>query len=393
MLSTLLLFIAAGPVSASLSGSVGPITSYTEKAATKVCNIVDYGASTNDSDMSTALTSAWDDCLTGGLVYIPPGSWSLAVFPELKDGVSNAVQLDGVIHRTGSDGDQMLSFRNCQDFEFFSGNSKGALQGYGYEYLADGDYGPRMMRFQDMGNFSIHGIALIDSPSYYLTLDTVSNGEIYNIIMRGPTTIGATDAIDVWGDNVWVHDIEATNGDECVTVKSPSSNFLIESIYCNLSGGNAIGSLSTGTDVHDITYRHIYANGADPCYVKSSGGNGTVKNILWENVIVRDATYPLAINSNWESTEESADGVFFTNFTYRNWHGYNSENARPIIRMECPSDTPCTDITFDNVNLWSADSSYASEICWNAYGTGKCLRTEEDTLSAYTSSIILTATP
>jgi rhamnogalacturonan hydrolase len=317
MWSTLLFLICAQKASASLSASVGPLTSYASKAATKVCNIVDYGAFQNGSDISSALSSAWSDCAVGGLVYIPPGNWSLASFPLLKNGVSSAVQLDGIIHRTGSDGSNMLAFRNCEDFEFFSGNSKGAIQGNGHEYLADGNYGPRLARFKEMRHFSIHGIALIESPSYYLTLDTVTNGEIYNIIMRGATVLGATDAIDVWGENVWIHDIEATNGDECVTVKSPASSFLIESIYCNLSGGNAIGSLSTGTNISDITYRHIYANWADPCYIKSNGGNGTVQNILWDTVTMRDAAYPLAINSGWQSEDGGGDGVFFKNLTFK----------------------------------------------------------------------------
>ena len=31
--------------------------------------------------------------------------------------------------------------------------------------------------------------------------------------------IGGSDGVDVWGDNYWVHDVEVTNRDECVTVK------------------------------------------------------------------------------------------------------------------------------------------------------------------------------
>lgn len=46
--------------------------------------------------------------------------------------------------------------------------------------------------------------------------------------------------------------------DECVTVKSPSKNILVESIYCNWSGGCAMGSLGSGVEVSDITYRNIY---------------------------------------------------------------------------------------------------------------------------------------
>ncbi|RAK72210.1 pectin lyase-like protein [Aspergillus fijiensis CBS 313.89] len=369
---TFLLF--ALPAAAQLSGAVGPTTSYASKAANKVCNIVDYGGFPgNGTDIGPALSSAWSDCAKGGLVYIPPGNFSMATFPALKDGVSSAVQLDGVVHRTGAEGSTMFSFRNCKDFEFFSGNSRGAIQGYGNEYLSQGEYGPRLMRFQEMSNFSVHGLALVDSPAYYLTLDTVSNGEIYNIIMRGPTVLGGTDAIDVWGENVWIHDVEATNGDECVTVKNPSSNLLVESIYCNLSGGMAIGSLSTGTDIHDIYYRHIYANDADPCFIKYNGGNGTVRNIVWDTVTVRGGAYPLSIDSSWGSAHDG-DGVEITNLTFKNWHGYNSDNARPAIRLQCGSEVPCTDISLENVNMFSEDD-YVVYVCENAYGKGACLET------------------
>lgn len=56
--------------------------------------------------------------------------------------------------------------------------------------------------------------------------------------------IGGSDGIDISGDNHWVHDVEVTNRylrllsyggispfpsrDECVTIKSPASNMLIE---------------------------------------------------------------------------------------------------------------------------------------------------------------------
>ncbi|RAL14232.1 rhamnogalacturonase A precursor [Aspergillus homomorphus CBS 101889] len=364
--------LLALPAAAQLSGAVGPTTSYSSKATYKVCNIVDYGGFPNNgTDIGPALSSAWGDCAKGGLVYIPAGNFSMATFPLLKDGISSAVQLDGVVHRTGAAGSTMFAFRNCKDFEFFSGNSRGAIQGNGNEYLAQDEYGPRLMRFKEMSNFSVHGFALVDSPSYYLTLDTVSNGEIYNIIMRGPTILGGTDAIDVWGENMWIHDVEATNGDECVTVKNPSSNFLIESIYCNLSGGMAIGSLSTGTDIHDIYYRHIYANDADPCFIKYNGGSGTVRNIIWDTITVRGGVYPLSIDSSWGSAHDGA-GVEVTNLTFKNWHGYSQDNARPAIRLQCGSEVPCTDISLENVNLFSEDD-YVVYKCENAYGKGACM--------------------
>lgn len=77
-------------------------------------------------------------------------------------------------------------------------------------------------------------------------VDRCTNGEVYNMAIRGGNE-GGLDGIDVWGSNIWVHDVMVTNKDECVTVKSPASDILVENIYCNWSGGKKIPlPLSTG---------------------------------------------------------------------------------------------------------------------------------------------------
>jgi len=145
----------------------------------------------------------------------------------------------------------MIFIEHTTDFEFYSSTSKGAVQGYGYVFHAAGTYGPRILRLYEVVNFSVHDIALVDAGAFHFTMDTCSNGEVYNMIIRGGNE-GGLDGIDVWGTNIWIHDIEVTNKDECVTVKSPASYILVESIYCNWSGGCAIGSLGAGTDIHHI---------------------------------------------------------------------------------------------------------------------------------------------
>lgn len=95
-----------------------------------------------------------------------------------------------------------------------------------------------------MGTVSLTDLVYL-APQFHLSLDTCSNGEIYNMIIHGGYE-GGLDGIDVWGDNMWIHDIEVSNKDECVTVKDPSSNLLIEQVHCNWSGGCAMGSLATG---------------------------------------------------------------------------------------------------------------------------------------------------
>lgn len=171
------------------------------------------------------------------------------------------------------------------------------------------------MRVQNTKNFSVHGFALVDSPAYYLTLDTCTNGEVYNLIMGG-IDIGETDAIDVWGSNMYIHDVEVTNGDECVPTKSPAQNFLIENVYCNILGGCSIGFLGLYTDISDVYYHRIYCNQADLAFLKTSGGSGTVKDMMWNEVIFYGGAYPLSIDSSWGSSD-GGGGVQMTNFTYK----------------------------------------------------------------------------
>lgn len=64
------LLAAAGiilPAAAQLSGTVGPTTSSSAKASTKICNIMDYGGTASaTTDNSDAISSAWTACKSGG---------------------------------------------------------------------------------------------------------------------------------------------------------------------------------------------------------------------------------------------------------------------------------------------------------------------------------------
>lgn len=225
-------------VVSQLSGSVGPLTSSSDKAATKTCNVLDYGGvADGTTDVGPAIASAFAACKTGGVVKIPSGDYALETWVTLSGGSAWALQLDGILYRTGTASGNMIFIEHASDFELFSSTSKGAVQGYGYVFHKEGSIsGPRILRLYEVENFSVHDIALTDSPAFHFSMDTCSNGEVYNMAIRGGNE-GGLDGIDVWSTNIWVHDVEVTNKDECVTVKSPSKYILIESIYCNWSGG------------------------------------------------------------------------------------------------------------------------------------------------------------
>ena len=238
--TTSLLAIGLAPLlaAAQLSSTVGPTTTYASKANNKICSILDYGGvADNSTDVGTAISSAWDACKDGGVVYIPSGAYALDTWVRLTGGSSCAIRLDGTIYRTGTDGGNMIYIEHTSDFELFSGTSKGAVQGFGYKYHAEGSIsGPRILRLYDVSDFSVHDLALVDSPSFHFSMDTCENGEVFNMAIRGGNE-GGLDGIDVWSTNIWVHDVGSacdpstaniwlipvqvmvTNKDECVTVK------------------------------------------------------------------------------------------------------------------------------------------------------------------------------
>jgi rhamnogalacturonan hydrolase len=358
--------------SAQLSGSVGPTSSSSSKRNT-ICNVLNYGGSIGSNDIGPAIQSAFDNCVvknSGSTLYLPPGSYNMATWVTLNHGTKWAFQMDGVIHRTSTTGGHMIIAENANDFEFYSSNSAGAIQGNGYQAR---NAGPRLFRCISCTNFSIHDLIFVDSPEFHVIIQDGTNGEIYNLAIRG-TDLGGSDGIDVSGTNMWIHDVEVTNRDECVTTKNTASYFLIERIWCNQSGGSAIGSLSSGTAIHDIIYRNIYTNGGNQMMmIKSYGGDGYVKNVLFQNFIGHGTAYALDINQYW-GNEAAGNGVALSNITFENWDGIVVDGVqRSPINIICADGAPCTNINLKNVNMWSSTNA-ATNKCQSAYGTGSCLK-------------------
>ncbi|KIJ54506.1 glycoside hydrolase family 28 protein [Sphaerobolus stellatus SS14] len=383
--STLLLSTLCVRLSwAQLTGPVGPTSPSASKRNT-ICNVLDYGGSIGSSDIGPAIGDTYTNCVLqnpNSTLYVPPGDYEMQTWQTLTGGSSWAFQMDGIITRTSTTGGHMIIIQNATDFEMYSSNSAGAIQGNGYQCR---NAGPRLIRIVTSTNFSLHDLIFVDSPEFHVIVQGGSNGELYNLAIRG-TNLGGSDGIDISGINHWVHDVEVTNRDECVTIKNPASNILVERIWCNQSGGSAIGSLATGTAIQNILYRNIYTNGGNQMFmIKSWGGDGYVSNIQFQNFLSRGTAYGLDINQYWASqTQAPGPGVQLSNITFTDWDGFVVDGVqRPPIQILCADGAPCQQIVLDNVNLWSA-TDQAINKCQSAYGTGSpCLVSDGD--SSYTT--------
>lgn len=164
-----------------------------------------------------------------------------------------------------------------------------------------------------------------------------------------------------------------TNKDECVTVKSPAHNIFISNIYCNWSGGCAMGSLGAGVDVSDIHYQNVYTvNSNQMMMIKSNGGSGSVTDVLFENFIGHSNAYSLDIDQYWSSMSAVAgDGVALNNITFKNWKGTEANGAeRGPIKIMCADGAPCEDVTLDDFAMWTETGSKQWYSCRSAFGSG-----------------------
>ena len=239
----------------------------------------------------------------------------------------------------------------------------------------------------------MHDLALVDAPAFHLFMDGCNNGEVYNLIVRGGDH-GGLDGVDIIGTNIHVHDVMVTNKDECVTVKSPSSNLLIEQIYCNWSGGSAIGSLSTGTAISNVVYQKVYTvNSNQMMMIKSNGGSGYVKNVQFNEFIGHGNAYSLDVDQTWASqTVGSGNGVELSNISFKNWKGTCAGGtARGPIKFNCAAKAPCTGMSVTDFAVWTNSGSTIEYTCANAYGSGACLKAGSGSGYASTMTAIKSA--
>ena len=79
--------------------------------------------------------------------------------------------------------------------------------GNGYQDHKNGKRdGARILRVEQTSNFSVHDIKLVDAPMFHFVIKTCTNGEAYNMAIRGGDE-GGLDGVDVSGTNIWVHDV------------------------------------------------------------------------------------------------------------------------------------------------------------------------------------------
>jgi len=312
---------------------------------------VDGGAKPDDSSWDTvlsngaALNHSFSQLSPGDTLVVPAHTFYVMGGIKVRDLHSVVIRIDGTLEfgattlnsekymnhwpRTGpgSKGSviECLDFQNLTNITFTS-SSQGVLDGAGSKwwgipgvgYLIRKENRPRLFVIGHSKDILVERLFLKDSPYWSFLADTVTNLEVREskVDVRRTSadshgiidlTAFNTDGFDIENsDNVWVHDCEVWNQDDCFDVKDGTSNVLIERV--NASGvGLTIGSIAS--NVRNITFRDAYMHHTMKGIYLKFRGPGLVSDVLFENIVM-DAPEQWAI---WIGPAQQCDGCGATN--------------------------------------------------------------------------------
>jgi len=359
--------------------SLGLLALALPAAAFIECNVLTYGAvADNTTDLGPALTNAWQQCVipnvkttvaTDVLLYVPAGNFLLKTNVVFDDAANWNLHIAGNIYLpfnpalTGT----MLTFENCQNILL---NGPGAIFGNGYRYRPDGNLSanpnrPRLIRFQNCNNCEITAVTLFDAPQFHVTI--IGNNNVAHDMAIIASHIGETDGFDMSGNNNYVHDVSVENGDECVTVKTPTNGFLAERITCKFTAGCNIGSFGAGNtavNVQNVVYRNVTISNSDAgIMIKSYPDNvGIVKNISYTDFQMSAAAYPLYISVFWAGDGVDTGKLQISDVSFNTVTGTGTP-TRPAVLLDCNKATPCESINFSGISLSNTLPNQITHAC------------------------------
>ncbi|KAH7925883.1 glycoside hydrolase family 28 protein [Leucogyrophana mollusca] len=365
------------------------LSSLSEVFALTTCNVLDYGGvADNSTDIAPAIMSAYTNCVASAttsdavdtVLLVPAGTYALVTAVTLTNVADFTIEIDGdlnLIFNADLSG-TLFSFDDCKNIIW---QGSGTIYGHGDLWRPDGNLGtypnrPRLVRFQSCNNVDMSGVTLNNSPMFHVTI--IGDNNVAHDMQIVADHIGETDGFDMSGNNNYVHDVSVENGDECVTVKTPTDGFVAENIQCFYSAGCNIGSFGTnvtGVTVQNIYYRNVTQHNGDGGIVLKSypSASGLVKNATYIDFTFSNIAYPIQVSAYWcpnEGCPATTGNITWTDITFTDITGTGDNSTRPTIQLDCIEGFPCTDIVFDDVDLTKEDGVTATIQVTNACGSG-----------------------
>ncbi|KAF3766972.1 family 28 glycoside hydrolase [Cryphonectria parasitica EP155] len=386
-------------------------------------HVITIRHSANDTDdVSADFKAGLERANHGGTLYLPANQTFVIGQPldlTFLDDVQ--VRLDGeVLFTNDTSYWQSVAFthpfQNSIMFWKWGGNKvkiygEGVLNGNGQRWwnefagnqILDPDntyLRPILFYAQNATDWVIEGIHFKDSPCWNNFIVTSSGFEYKDVVVtavsnadlpakNASSDAANTDFFDSLNlDHLTVERTWVNNGDDCFSPKANTTDIYVNTMYCNGSHGQSMGSIGEYSGELDIIENvHIenvwMINGEFGGRLKSWAGPdvgyGYINNVTFKNFYNANNGYAAYLDSCYfdiNSTECAAypSQVNVTNVTFDSFSGYTSgAYGRAVASLTCSSNpnAVCENIVFKNFTVTSPCSNgtdNAVVICNNIAG-------------------------
>ncbi|XP_042448843.1 polygalacturonase ADPG2-like [Zingiber officinale] len=218
------------------------------------------------------------------------------------------------------------------------------------------------LRLMSCTNVQISGLKLINSPMMHISVGKSANVDIRGITISSPGDSPNTDGIHIQqSQHVMVTDSVIGTGDDCVSMSDGAVDVSVNNVACGPGHGISIGSLGIAGTV--ATASDIYVSNCNLSQTTNGvriktwqGGSGFARNISFVNINMNEVRNPIIIDQYYcphSSCASKTTAVQVSDVKYLSVTGTSTSSV--AIALNCSQTVPCTGITMDNVNLWSAN--------------------------------------
>ncbi|KAH9774534.1 polygalacturonase QRT2 [Citrus sinensis] len=299
-------------------------------SSTKIVNVDDFEAKADGTDDSKAFMEAWEEACSSEneAVLVVPNNKIYHLKPITFSGPCKS---DLTMKTTA----EIQGIGLCSKMSTIS-ESKVVAQSTAME------------------KFGGENLAKSTNPSRAMT-----HQRALNLLVIAPGNSPNTDGIHVTGtQNILIKNCVIRTGDDCISIVSGSKNVRATDIICGPGHGISIGSLGAGNSeafVSNVLVNRARLSGTtNGVRIKTwQGGSGFAKDILFQNVEMRNVTNPIIIDQHYcdqeKPCQEQASAVQVSNVVYQNIKGTSASEV--AIKLDCSNQFPCRGLVLQDVIL------------------------------------------
>ncbi|KAG7618144.1 Pectin lyase fold/virulence factor [Arabidopsis thaliana x Arabidopsis arenosa] len=352
----------------------------------RILSIKDFIIDTNHTiiDYSQAFQEAWkglcEDETPNGSALVIRKNETYTLQPSTFRGpcVSSNIhiQIDGKlegprkpIYWKNKENRSWLGFKDVEGLVI---NGSGVLNPHGEAWWKSVSLSkrPTTISFASCMDIVYNGLHHINSPRNHISIYGCTNATLSNLDISAPEDSPNTDGINIClSHRIQILDSSIQTGDDCVAItggRGGSSDINITGVACGPGHGISIGSLGKDNErddiVENVNVRSCSFTGTqNGARIKTwNGGRGLAKNILYENITLIDAGYPIIINQHYFDNKKKhyfdksflkESGVKVDNITFRYFEGTSSSEIP--IKLDCDETENCHNITMEHINITS----------------------------------------